>query len=73
MKQLDREEAIDFYRTFYTPANAVLIVAGDVTAEEVKALAEKHYGVLKNTLHAEAAPAHAGARADCRAPRHLEG
>ncbi|MBL8907126.1 MAG: insulinase family protein [Rhizobiales bacterium] len=50
MKQLDREDAIDFYRTFYTPANAVLVVAGDVTAEEVKALAEKRYGVLKNTF-----------------------
>lgn len=50
MKQLDREDALDFYRTFYTPANAVLIVSGDVTAEEVKALAEKRYGVLKNTF-----------------------
>lgn len=50
MKQLDRQDAIDFYRTFYTPANAILIVAGDVTSEEVKALAEKHYGVLKNTF-----------------------
>jgi len=50
MQKLDRQEALDFYRMFYTPANAILIVAGDVTADEVKALAEKHYGVLKNTF-----------------------
>lgn len=50
MKTLDRQDAIDFYRTFYTPANAVLVVAGDVTSEDVKALAEKHYGILKNTF-----------------------
>jgi zinc protease len=50
MKTLDRQDAIDFYRTFYTPANAVLVVAGDVTADEVKKLAEKRYGTLKNTF-----------------------
>ncbi|TMJ36435.1 MAG: insulinase family protein, partial [Alphaproteobacteria bacterium] len=34
----------------YTPANAVLIVAGDVTLDEVKKLAEEHYGKLTNTF-----------------------
>jgi zinc protease len=48
MKTLDRQKALDFYRMHYAPANAVLVVAGDVTAEEVRQLAEKHYGVLKN-------------------------
>jgi zinc protease len=47
--QLTREDALDFYRTHYTPKNAILIVAGDVTPEEVKTLAGKHYGPLKNT------------------------
>ncbi|MGQ0485676.1 MAG: M16 family metallopeptidase [Hyphomicrobiales bacterium] len=46
--QLTRQDAVDFYRAHYTPANAILVVAGDVTAEAVKALAEKHYGALKN-------------------------
>ena len=32
----------------YEPANAILIVAGDVTADEVKTLAERYYGPLKN-------------------------
>lgn len=46
--QLTRRDAVDYYRAHYTPANAVLVVAGDVTAEEVKILAEKYYGGLKN-------------------------
>ncbi len=44
IEKLDRAQAIAFYRRFYTPNNAVLVVAGDVTAAEVKALAERTYG-----------------------------
>ncbi|VAV96126.1 Peptidase, M16 family [hydrothermal vent metagenome] len=47
--KLNRQDAMDFYRKFYTPSNAILVVAGDVTAEQVIKLAKKHYGVLKNT------------------------
>jgi len=46
METLDRDDALTFYRRFYTPDNAVLVVAGDVTPEEVKALAEKTYGKI---------------------------
>ena len=48
---LTRENAVDFYRTYYTPQNAILIIAGDVTAEIIKPLAEKYYGVLENTAN----------------------
>lgn len=51
--KLTRQDAIDFYKAHYTPSNAILVVAGDVTVAEVKALAEKHYGVLKNTFQAK--------------------
>jgi zinc protease len=44
---LTREDALAFYRRFYTPNNAVLVVAGDVTAEEVKALAQETYGKVE--------------------------
>ncbi len=44
IEKLTREDALAFYRRFYTPNNAILIVAGDVTTEEVKTLAEETYG-----------------------------
>jgi zinc protease len=44
IEKLDRKDAIDFYNRWYTPNNAVLVVAGDVTADDVKKLAEETYG-----------------------------
>ena len=44
IEQLDREGALEFYRRFYAPNNAILVVAGDVTADEVRTLAEETYG-----------------------------
>ena len=41
-----REDALDFYRDWYAPNNAVLVVAGDVTAAELRPLAEKSYGKI---------------------------
>lgn len=41
---LTREDAIEFYKRFYTPNNAILIIAGDVSPDEVKKLAEETYG-----------------------------
>jgi zinc protease len=46
IEQLDREAALEFYRRFYTPNNAILVVAGDVTADEIRALAEETYGKI---------------------------
>jgi zinc protease len=34
----------DWYRTWYVPGNATLVVVGDVSAAEVFSLAERHYG-----------------------------
>ncbi|HEY4342894.1 MAG TPA: pitrilysin family protein [Parvibaculum sp.] len=56
VEKLSTQDALDFYRRFYTPNNAILIVAGDVTAAELKPLAEKYYGVIAPrapTLHRE--------------------
>jgi zinc protease len=38
------QDARDFYRRWYVPANAVVVVAGDVDAAQVRRLAEKYYG-----------------------------
>ncbi|WP_412553258.1 M16 family metallopeptidase [Shimia sp. MIT1388] len=46
MEALGLEDALDYYGTYYAPNNAILIVAGDVEPEEVKALAEQYYGVI---------------------------
>ena len=46
MEALDREDALAFYERFYAPNNATLVIAGDVSPDEVRALAEKHYGPL---------------------------
>jgi zinc protease len=46
MEQLDREALIAFYDAHYWPNNAILIVAGDVTPEEVRSQAETHYGPI---------------------------
>jgi len=46
IRSLTSEDAIAFYRRWYAPNNAVLVVAGDVDAEEVRALAETYYGVI---------------------------
>lgn len=46
MAQLSRQDALDFYKRFYGPGNAVLVVAGDVDPAEVRRLAEKYYGAV---------------------------
>lgn len=46
---LDRETALEFYRTWYAPNNAILVVAGDVDAAELRPLAERFYGRLRPT------------------------
>ena len=46
METLSMDDAMSFYRTYYAPNNAILIVSGDVEPEEVRALAEKHYGKI---------------------------
>lgn len=46
MEQLSRQDALDFYETYYAPNNAILIVAGDVEPDEVRSLAEKHFGPI---------------------------
>lgn len=46
---LGTAQALDFYRTFYAPNNAILVVAGDVTPDAVRAMAEEHYGPLAPT------------------------
>src|SRR5438552_5222923 len=56
IEQLSRDDALAFYRRFYSPNNAVVVVTGDVTAEEVKADAEATYAKIAD--RAETNPRH---------------
>ncbi|MGA2127965.1 MAG: pitrilysin family protein [Xanthobacteraceae bacterium] len=69
IEQLNREDALAFYRRFYTPNNAVLVVAGDVTPAEVRALAEQTYG--KVAPRAEIGPRLRPQEPDPSAIRHV--
>lgn len=44
---LTPQDVRDFYRRWYVPANAALVIAGDVEPERVRALAEKHFGRIE--------------------------
>jgi zinc protease len=46
MSKLSREDALAYYKRFYAPNNAIVVVTGDVEPGEVKALAEATYGKL---------------------------
>jgi zinc protease len=46
IETLGRADALDYYRRFYTPENAILVVAGDVTFDEVEGLAREIYGPI---------------------------
>ncbi|RYH03925.1 insulinase family protein [Salipiger sp. IMCC34102] len=48
METLDLEDAQAFYDLYYSPNNAILIVAGDVDPDEVRTLAETYYGPIPN-------------------------
>ena len=47
VEALTPQDGIDFYKKYYSPENAILVVAGDVSGEEVRALAEEHYGQIE--------------------------
>jgi zinc protease len=70
MAKLSREDALAFYKRHYAPNNAIVVVAGDVTVAEVKALAEATYGTL--APNPEIAPRRRPQEPPHRAPRRIE-
>lgn len=51
MEDLSLEDALDFYDLYYSPNNAILVVAGDVVPDEVFALAQEFYGPIPREEH----------------------
>ncbi|HEX4922724.1 MAG TPA: pitrilysin family protein [Bdellovibrionales bacterium] len=51
MEDLDRitvEKCLEFYKTYYAPNNAVVVIAGDFDKSNAKKLIEKYYGHMKS-------------------------
>ena len=46
MAKLSQHDALTFYKHYYAPNNAILVVSGDVTPGQVKAMAERTYGKI---------------------------
>jgi zinc protease len=46
LQNMTADDALDWYKTWYAPNNATLVVAGDVRASEVFALAQRYYGSI---------------------------
>ena len=46
METLDMADVLSFYDLYYSPNNAILVVAGDADPDEVRRLAEEHYGQI---------------------------
>jgi zinc protease len=44
LEAMTAQDARDFYKQWYVPANAVIVVAGDVDPAQVRRLAQKYYG-----------------------------
>jgi len=44
IEKLDREDALAFYRRFYAPNNAILVIAGDVEVKDVRPMVEETFG-----------------------------
>jgi zinc protease len=44
VRRIDRVSAQDFYDHHYAPNNCILVIAGDVTPDEVRRLAQDNYG-----------------------------
>lgn len=47
IQKITRQDILDFYRNFYAPDNAVLILAGDIDTQTARDLAQKYYGKIK--------------------------
>jgi zinc protease len=44
---LTTQQVLDFYRRWYAPDNAILVVSGDISADELRPLAERTYGRIR--------------------------
>jgi zinc protease len=71
IENLSLEDLRTFYKQWYAPNNAILVVEGDVTLAELRPLAEKYYGVIPAVPHMKRVrPSEPPAQADRRVIKH---
>ena len=70
LENLHLDDLQDWYRKWYAPNNATLVVVGDVQPDEVHALAERHFGPLEPS--ADLAPPKPRAEIEQRGMRRIE-
>lgn len=46
IEQAEMAEVRDFYQRYYNPCNAIMVIAGNVETNAIKALSEKWFGVI---------------------------
>ena len=46
IEKLDREDALAFYKRFYAPNNAILVIAGDVEPRDIRPMVERTFGEI---------------------------
>lgn len=44
LKSISRDDAYTYYKTFYTPNNAILVLVGDFETDKILELVKKYYG-----------------------------
>jgi len=54
IERITRDDVYDWYRRYYNPANAVVVIAGDVHPEEALRAVKKYYGKIKGIKQQEA-------------------
>ena len=47
IERISRDDVYEWYRNYYNPGNAVIVIAGDVVAEEAHQLVQKYFGGMK--------------------------
>ncbi len=72
MQGLTKDDAVAWYDRYYTPNNAILVIAGDVTVDEVKKLAADTFAQGTAPRRARRTPPRAGT-ATARRPRRHDG
>ncbi len=53
VKAITRDDLVKFWQSGYVPSNTALVIAGDLTKEQAKAMAEKYFGSWKGSAPAQ--------------------